>query len=264
MQPTVILTGASRGLGAATARQLAQLDAALVLNARSEQRLAALAHEINEQGGRALAVAGDVSQPDVCVRLVDAAIETFGGIDAVINNAAVLEPVATIADGAAEAWRRHIEINILGPYLLIRAALPSLRERHGRVINVSSGAAVSVLAGWSAYCASKAALNQLSRSVALEEPDVASLAVRPGKVDTDMQAVLRQAGATGMAQADHQRFVKHFEKGELEPPERPAAALAVLALAAPHDWSGQFINWDDPQVQMLVEEYNPNPRSRTC
>ena len=256
MQPTVILTGASRGLGAATARQLAQLDANIILNARSEQSLAALAAEINEQGGRALAVAGDVSQPDVCERLVDVAIETFGGIDAIINNAAVLEPVASIADSDAVAWQRHIDINILGPYLLIRAALPSLRERHGRVINVSSGAAIYAIAGWSAYCASKAALNQLSASVAVEEPNVTSLAIRPGKVDTDMQATLRQVGAAGMAQADHQRFVRHYEKGELEPPERPAAALAVLALVAPHDWSGQFINWNDPQVQMLVENFD--------
>jgi NAD(P)-dependent dehydrogenase (short-subunit alcohol dehydrogenase family) len=249
---TVILTGASRGLGAATARQLARLGANLVLNARSEQLLAALAREINEQGGRALAVAGDVSQPAVCEALVATAIETFGGIDAVINNAAVLEPVASIAETDIQAWRRHIDINLIGPYLLVRAALPSLRERQGRVIHVSSGAATSVLAGWSAYCASKAALNQLSASVALEEPDVTSLAVRPGKVDTDMQAVLRRAGATGMASADHRRFVQHFEKGALLPPERPAAALAVLALAAPHDWSGQFIRWDEAKVQALV------------
>ncbi|HEY53018.1 MAG TPA: SDR family NAD(P)-dependent oxidoreductase [Caldilineae bacterium] len=253
MQPTIIITGASRGLGAATARQLAQLGANLVLNARSERLLTALAHEINEQGGQALAVAGDVSQPAVCDALVAAALETFGGVDTLINNAAVLEPIASIAETDVRAWRRHIDINLIGPYLLTRAALPSLRERHGRVINVSSGAAVSVLAGWSAYCASKAALNQLSASVALEEPDVTSLAVRPGKVDTDMQAVLRQAGATGMASADHRRFVQHFEKGELLPPERPAAALAALALAAPHDWSGQFISWNDPQVQMLVQ-----------
>ncbi len=255
MQPTVILTGASRGLGAATAQQLAQLDANIILNARSELRLAKLAYEINQQGGRAITVPGDVSQPGVCARLVAAATETFGGVDAIINNAAVLEPVASIADSDAEAWQRHIDINIMGPYLLIRAALPSLRERHGRVINVSSGAASYAIVGWSAYCASKAALNQLSASVAVEEPNVTSLAIRPGKVDTDMQATLRQVGATGMAQADHQRFVEHYEKGELEPPERPAAALAVLALAAPHDWSGQFINWNDPQVQGLVGEY---------
>ena len=262
MPPTVILTGASRGLGAAMARQLAQRGAAIVLNARSEQPLAALIHEINEQGGRAQAVAGDISQPEVCARLVTTAIETFGGVDAIINNAAVLEPVASVAETDILAWRRRIAINLIGPYLLIRSALPSLRERHGRVINVSSGAAVSAIAGWSAYCASKAALNQLSAVVAAEEPNIISLTVRPGKVDTDMQAVLRQAGATGMAQVDYQRFVQHYEKGELEPPERPAAALAVLALAAPRDWSGQFINWDDPPVRMLVEEYNRRSRSK--
>jgi NAD(P)-dependent dehydrogenase (short-subunit alcohol dehydrogenase family) len=254
MQPTVILTGASRSLGTATARQLAQLNANMVLNARSEQGLAALAAEISRQGRRAIVVAGDVSQPDVCERLVDAAIDAFGGIDAIINNAAVLEPVASIADSDATAWQRHININLIGPYLLIRAALPSLRERKGRIINISSGAANYATAGWSAYSASKAALNQLSETVAIEEPTITSLAVRPGKVDTDMQATVRQAGATGMVKADHQRFIDFYEQGELMAPEQPALALSILSLAAPHDWSGQFINWDDPKVQALVEK----------
>ncbi len=195
----------------------------------------------------------------MCDTLVAAAIETFGGIDAIINNAAVLEPVASIASSDAAAWQRHIEINLIGPYLLIRAALPSLRERHGRIINVSSGAANYATAGWSAYSASKAGLNQLSETVALEEPTITSLAVRPGKLDTDMQATVRQAGATGMTEADHQRFVDYHEQGELIAPEQPALALAILAVAAPTDWSGQFISWDDPPVQMLIEEYIHNP-----
>jgi NAD(P)-dependent dehydrogenase (short-subunit alcohol dehydrogenase family) len=92
----------------------------------------------------------------------------------------------------------------------------------------------------------------LSETIAIEEPTVTSLAVRPGKVDTAMQATVRRAGATGMIKADHQRFINYNEQGELMAPEQPALALAVLALAAPRDWSGQFINWDDPKVQVLV------------
>ncbi len=252
MQPTIILTGASQGLGAATARKLARLGANLILNARSEHELSSVAASINDQGGRAVPVAGDISQVTICYELVSTANETFGGIDGIINNAAVLAPVASVTDSDELAWQRHISINLIGPYLLIRAALPSLRERQGRVINVSSGAANYATAGWSAYSASKAALNMLSETVAIEEPTVTSLAVRPGKVDTAMQATVRRAGATGMIKADHQRFINYYEQGELMAPEQPALALAVLALAAPRDWSGQFINWDDPQVQVLV------------
>jgi len=254
MRPTIILTGASRGLGAATAQQLAKLDANLILNARSEDELAAVAVSINEQDGRAIFIPGDISVAAICDELVSTAIEAFGVIDGIINNAAVLEPVASIADSDAGAWQLHININLIGPYLLIRTALPSLRERQGRVINVSSGAAQYATAGWSAYSASKAALNLLSETVAIEEPTVTSLSVRPGKVDTDMQATVRQAGAAGMVQADHQRFIDYYEQGELVSPEQPALALAVLALAAPRDWSGQFLSWDDPQVQALVEK----------
>lgn len=176
MQPTVILTGASRGLGAATAQQLARLGANLVLNARSKHELASVAASINDQGGRAIPVTGDISQAAICDKLVVTGVEAFGVIDGIINNAAVLEPVAGIADSDAEAWQRHININLIGPYLLIRAALPSLRERQGRIINVSSGAANYATAGWSAYSASKAALNRLSEAVAIEEPTVTSLA----------------------------------------------------------------------------------------
>ena len=254
MPPTIVLTGASRGLGAATARRLAGFNANLVLNARSERELSSLAAEINEQGGRAISIVGDVSQAMLGEKLVAVANDTFGGIDAIINNAAVLEPVANIADSDAEAWQRHIDINLIGPYLLIRAALPSLRERQGRVINVSSGAASYAIAGWSAYSASKAALNQLSETVAIEEPTIMSLAVRPGKVDTEMQATVRQAGAKGMTKMDHQRFVDYYEQGELMAPELPALSLAVLSLSAPHDWSGRFVNWNNPEVQALVEK----------
>jgi NAD(P)-dependent dehydrogenase (short-subunit alcohol dehydrogenase family) len=248
---TIIVTGASRGLGAATARILGDLGADVVLNARSAEQLQRVADEIRENGGNAIAVPGDVSQREDCERLVNQAFDYSGRIDGLVNNAAIIDPVAPLAEVDPGEWERHLAINLLGPLMLIQSALPYLREREGRVINVSSGAATSAIAGWSAYCAGKAALNRLTAVLAVEEPSIIAIAVRPGIVDTEMQNAIRTLGATGMTAAEHKRFVAYKEEGQLQPPEVPGRALAVLALHAPRDWSGEFLSWDEPRVQRL-------------
>lgn len=254
MKPTAIVTGASRGLGAATARQLAAFGCNVVLNARSETDLQSVTEVIIDSGGQAVAIAADIGESETAQLLVEAALAHFGRIDAVINNAAVLEPVAFIADSDPVAWRRHLEINTFGPFRLIQAALPHLRRSHGRVINVSSGMATYAIAGMSAYCAAKAALNQITAVLALEEPDVTAIAFRPGKVNTAMQTQIREEGGSSLRAEDHTMFVGFFEQGELLPPDRPGLALAVLALNAPAVWSGQFISWNDERVQALVHD----------
>ncbi|MFZ0546164.1 MAG: SDR family NAD(P)-dependent oxidoreductase, partial [Candidatus Promineifilaceae bacterium] len=123
---------------------------------------------------------------------------------------------------------------------------------NGRVINISSGAATRGTAGWAAYCAAKAALNQITRVLALEEPTITTLAVRPGVVDTEMQAVIRSEGKSGMIQADHQRFIGFHQSGDLLAPEIPSRALVALALHAPKEWSGDFLSWDDDRVEALM------------
>lgn len=254
---TIIITGASRGLGAAAARIAAGMGANVVLNARSADDLASVAQDIRDAGGQAEVVPGDVSQPEVIRALVERALARFGGLDALVNNAGVIEPVARIADADPEAWQRNWAINVHGPFMLTQAALPSLRERGGRVVSVSSGAAVKPKGGWAAYCASKAALNLFTGVLALEEDAITALAFRPGLVDTAMQTLIRERGAAGMLPDEHARFVNHHRAGDLNPPELAGRALAVLALHAPHEWSGSFVRWDDDAVQALVEERAP-------
>ena len=252
--PTVIVTGASRGLGRATAIALARMGAFVVLNARSADALAAVKADIEAAAGRADILAGDVSEPDVAERLVAAAVLATGRLDAVINNAAVVSPLARIAESDPFEWQRNLQINVVGPYLITQAALPHLRRApQGRVINISSGAAVRPVAGWSAYCASKAALNMFNAVLAEEEPEIVALAVRPGVVNTAMQAALREQGRQAMKPEAYQRFIDYYQRGELLPPERPARSLAVLALHAPRAWSGRFISWDDPEVLALMD-----------
>lgn len=254
-RPVVIISGASRGLGEATARALFALGANTAINARSAEDLRALAAEIDPGGERVVALAGDVSHADTCRNLVQQTVAHFGRLDAVVNNAAVIRPVAAIADADPAAWETNLIVNVAGPFYLTHFALPYLRQQDGRVANVSSGAAVSAIAGWSAYCAGKAGLNHFTRVLAMEEASITAFSFRPGVVDTEMQATLRAEGAEGMTPEEHARFLRYHEEDELLPPELPGRALAVLALMAPRDWSGEFIQWDEARVQNLVRQH---------
>lgn len=251
MLPTnsvVIVTGASRGLGAAIARWLAKAGAAVTLMARSEENLKQVAADVRRLGGSPLVVAADVSDVDACRLAVQTTLEEFGRIDALVNNAGVVQPLAPIAETNPEDWRRNIEVNLFASYYLVRATISNLREHKGRIVNVSSGAANLALATVSAYCTGKAALNHFTRVLAAEEPSVTALTVRPGVVDTDMQAVLRSEADNSIPaeQMDYYRQLK--ERGELEPPEIPARAIAWLALYAPREFSGRFLDYDDPGI----------------
>jgi NAD(P)-dependent dehydrogenase (short-subunit alcohol dehydrogenase family) len=214
--------------------------------------LDAVAREIHVAGGTALAMTGDVSVAEDCERVVNETIARFGRVDALVNNAGVLEPIATFADANPQAWERNLAVNLFGAVNMTGAVLPHLRASGGRVIHVSSGAALEPYHGFSAYCVSKAALNHFSRALAIEEPQLTSIALRPGKVDTEMQELLRRKGAEGMEPEQYERHVRLHSRGDLLPPQEPGRSLALLALCAPRQWSGEFLQWDDPRIRSLV------------
>ena len=252
--PAVIVTGASRGLGAAATRWLAKAGAAVTLVARSEENLQQVAEDVRRLGGIPQVVAADVSDVDACRLAVQNTLEEFGRIDALVNNAGVVQPLAPIAETHPDEWRRNIEVNLFAPYYLVRAAISNLRKHKGRVVNVSSGAANLALATVSAYCTGKAALNHFTRVLAAEEPGVTALAVRPGVVDTDMQAVLRSEADNAMP-AEQMAYYRQLKaRGELEPPEIPARAIAWLALYAPSEFSGRFLDYDDPRISQPARD----------
>jgi NAD(P)-dependent dehydrogenase (short-subunit alcohol dehydrogenase family) len=230
----------------------AELGADVVLTARSAADLEEVAQSVRDAGRQAHIVAGDITERETAEAIVQGAMAQFGRIDGVINNAGIVEPIAAVAEGDPAGWERNLAVNLLAPMQLIQAALPYLRQSQGRVINVSSGAAVNAVSGWAAYCAAKAGLNHFTRVLAKEEPVITALAVRPGIVDTEMQATIRREGERGMPAADHQRFVGYHEAGELLAAERPGRALAVLALYAPLGWSGEFLAWDEERVARLL------------
>lgn len=251
-QPSIIVTGASQGLGAAIASAAADLGAQVTLTARSAERLVINAQRITERGGKALAVAGDISRLEDCRRIIDETLAAFGRIDALVNNAGTIEPLGLVAETDPEEWARHIAINLLGPVMMCRLAAPYLREVRGRVVNVTSHGAQLVIPGASAYSASKAALNQVSKTFAAEEPAIAVILFIPGEVDTAMQAVIREKGKGKTTDDIYRFFAELHEQGRLLPATAPALAAASLALRAPLELSGEILTWDDERVQQLI------------
>ena len=184
-----LITGASQGLGRALALAYAKEGASVVINSRSEGSIRPVADEVEGLGAEVLAVAADVSKGEDAQRLVDEAVGRFGGIDVLVNNAGVLGPRVAIEEYPEDEWRRVIDANLTGPYLVSKAAIPHTREG-GSIINVVSGVSVDGRAEWGAYSVSKFGMEGLSQilSAELQDRGIRSNAVDPGGMRTDMRA----------------------------------------------------------------------------
>jgi NAD(P)-dependent dehydrogenase (short-subunit alcohol dehydrogenase family) len=180
--PVAVITGASRGLGAALAHALALRGWELVLDARDPEALAAAT-----EGATLHGVPGDVTDPEHRQDLADAAA-ALGGVDLLVNNASTLgaSPMPSVADLDEPTLRRTLETNVVAPHALTRLLLPQLTARRGVVLNISSDAGVEAYDGWGAYGSSKAALDQLTRILAAEQPGLRVYAVDPGDMRTRM------------------------------------------------------------------------------
>ncbi|MGD8470863.1 MAG: SDR family NAD(P)-dependent oxidoreductase [Desulfobacteraceae bacterium] len=246
--PVIIVSGASRGLGAATARWLASIGAAVTLISRSAGALDGVAKEVQRLGGMPLVFKADISDAGACQAAVSKTLDRFGKLDALVNNAGIIEPIAPVASAEMDRWQYNIAVNLFGPFYLARAAIAELRKQKGRIVNVSSGAATLTVEHVSAYCAAKAALNHFTRVLAAEEPRLTVMTVRPGVVDTRMQGTLRRDGPAVMT-AEQAAYYQNLKlRGELEAPEVPGRAIAWLTLQAPPEFSGQFLDYDDPRI----------------
>ena len=190
---TVLITGGSRGLGAALARELGARGARLGLVARGGAELEAVVAAVRRAGGVAHAIADDVGSKEAIHRIAGTAGALLGDLDVVVHNAGTLGPVPLrlLADTACEDVERALQVNLLGPFRLTRALLgPMLLRGSGLFVHVSSDAAVHAYPRWGAYGVSKAALEHLSRSWAaeLEGTGVRFVTVDPGEMDTVMHA----------------------------------------------------------------------------
>jgi NADP-dependent 3-hydroxy acid dehydrogenase YdfG len=184
----VVITGASSGLGEATARLLSAQGASVMLGARHVDRLQAFADELTGSGGQALAVTTDVTVCDQVKRLVDGAVQAYGRIDVMINNAGLM-PQSPLEHLKIDEWNRMIDVNIKGVLYGIAAALPYMKQQKaGHIINVSSVAGHKVGPGFAVYAATKHAVRALSEGLRQEvKPyNIRTTVISPGAVDTEL------------------------------------------------------------------------------
>lgn len=193
---TIVITGASRGIGEATARHLAACGADVVLAARNQKDIERVAADIRALNGSAIAQSCDVTQYDDVAKVIDTALTHFGKIDVLVNNAGIIEPIARIEHIDPTEWAQVIDTNLKGVFFGIRAAIPAmLKAGSGTIINISSGAAHSALEGWSHYCASKAAVLSLTRCTHREfgERGINVVGISPGTVTTQVLDRIRES-----------------------------------------------------------------------
>lgn len=248
-----IVTGAGRGIGRATAHSLAETGATVVLAARSGDEITSVADEIKLNGGQALAIPADVSEPAEVDYLLVLALRAFGRIDILVNNAALLQPMGKVWETSPAAWQTLIAVNVIGPYLCARAVLPHMLERgSGRIINLSSGAAEKNLCGASAYNTSKAALERFSGTLAAEVEDsgLVVTVLRPGVVDTSMQTDLRQTPSRRFPPVA--KWQNYHERGQLRPPEEPAQAVVWLSSHFADSSNGQLFDLDETGFRQRI------------
>jgi NAD(P)-dependent dehydrogenase (short-subunit alcohol dehydrogenase family) len=182
-----LVTGASRGLGRALAAELVRRGWHVVVDARDAARLASAVDEFQAPNA-VTAVAGDVSDPAHRRELADA-VDKAGGLDLLVNNASVLgpSPQPRLADYPVDVLEQVYAVNTIAPVALLQLVLPQLEERDGRIVDVSSDAAVEAYGGWGGYGSAKAALDQLTAVLAVEHPTLRIYALDPGDMATDLQ-----------------------------------------------------------------------------
>jgi NAD(P)-dependent dehydrogenase (short-subunit alcohol dehydrogenase family) len=239
----VVVTGAAKGLGKAIADEIFRRGGRMVLPVRPDAAAAALAADF---GDSAVIVLRDVNEPDAANAAMAAAVERWGRIDGLVNNAGVIDPISRLADSDPAAWELSIRTNLVAPYRFARAFL-SRRTGSGlrRIVNISSGAAHRPLEGWSAYCAGKAGLAMLTQSLQLEYASVGirAFGLVPGLVDTDMQGSIRASGVNSVSQ---------LPRSALRPASEPAHAVAYLLSGAGDDLAGGEVEIRDATFRARV------------
>ncbi|WP_306132556.1 SDR family oxidoreductase [Roseivivax marinus] len=239
-----IVTGASRGIGAAAARRFAEAGAKVALIARSAEPIAELAGEIGKD--RAVAIPCDISRFWEVEQAVQNTVRAFGRLDVMVNNAGVIEPISHLAEADPQAWGEAVDTNLKGVFHGMRAALPAmLSQGGGTILTIGSGAAHGPVEGWSQYCASKAGALMLTRMADKEnrEAGIRALSLSPGTVATQMQKEIKASGVNPVSQLDWSDHI---------PPEWVAEALLWMCGPEADQWRGDEISLRDPEIRRKV------------
>ncbi|MFA8387105.1 MAG: SDR family oxidoreductase [Pelagibaca sp.] len=240
---TVLITGASRGIGAEAARVFADAGANVALIARTADGIADLAGEIGE---RAVAIPCDISRYWEMAQAVENCVTAFGGLDILINNAGVIEPIARMEEADPDGWGQVIDINLKGVFHGMRAALPVMEDAGGgTILTVSSGAAHGPVEAWSHYCASKAGAAMLTKCLHKEMADkgIRAMGLSPGTVATQMQREIKASGINPVSQLDWSDHI---------PADWPAKALLWMCGPEADGHLGEEISLRDEAIRQKV------------
>jgi NAD(P)-dependent dehydrogenase (short-subunit alcohol dehydrogenase family) len=232
---TALVTGGNRGIGLATVRALAEAGAEVHFTARSAANIAAAQRGL-----------GDIPATGHHVNMTDRiAMATLleQGFDILVNNAAIIGPIGRVLDVSVEDWAQNIDINLISAFHAAQLALRHMVARGaGTIVNISSGAAHRPREGWSAYCAGKAGLAMLTRSIHMEygPQGIRVFGLAPGVVDTDMQGAIRASGINP---------VSKIPQADLSPPDQPARVIAWLCTPAAAAFAGQEMDVRTPDLR---------------
>lgn len=231
-----VVTGSSRGIGRVVALRLANEGIAVVVNGRRDAAtVQAVAAEVQSQGGQALGVVADISQAQGCSQLIQAALSQFGRLDILVNNAGIVRDQLLVRM-SDEDWDEVLNINLRGAFLCTRAALrPMLKQRWGRVINISSVAGLVGNVGQANYAAAKAGLIAFTKSLAREVASrgITANAVAPGFISTEMTQRL--------SSSTQEEILKQIPLGYIGSPEDVAEVVAFLASEKARYITGQVL-----------------------
>ncbi|ORX85346.1 NAD(P)-binding protein [Anaeromyces robustus] len=245
--PVYIITGASKGIGLEALKYFVTIPCNIITVSRSiPEELS----KILDAHKNIYHFCGNVSDTEISDIIIETVEKLGGKINAIVHNVGVA-PILKIQDTPVEVWKRVFDINFFSMVDLTQKALPFLRNAKGRVLFVSSGVAVKGKQGWSAYSCSKASINMFAQVLADEEPDVFTLAIRPGVVNTSMQEYIREQMKNGFSKEDIELFENYNKEKKLKDPKEPASVLFNLATKEklPEKCtSGEFISIDDERL----------------
>ncbi|MFE9438474.1 SDR family NAD(P)-dependent oxidoreductase [Streptomyces sp. NPDC006602] len=240
---SVIVTGAGSGIGRAAALAFAAEGARVVVADLNAEGAEAVVRQIEQAGGSAVAVTGDLSEQAVVDRVAETAVERFGGVDVLVNNAGIMDRMSAVADVSDAEWERVIRVNLTAPFLLTRAVLPHmLAAGKGAIVSTASEAGLRGSAAGAAYTASKHGVVGLTKNLAVmyRKQGIRANAIAPGGTATAI-VVDAEQGAHGPS-----TLGPHFVNlGRVAQPEEQAAAIVFLASDAASNINGVVLPVDD-------------------